>query len=1005
MRALRTLLVAGLALGACQTSEVGSSLTVFVRTDAIPGVEFHTVLTELFVDDGVTPRVVATAERRVFAGERFDEVPGEVARLLPQSDGAYLVRVTLLSRDGTRPTLRRTQPIDLPQAEGVILTIDRACLEVSCPDEGGGDECVGGTCTDPLCAANPADCGLPSACETDADCPAPDACAEATCSRGVCLAVAVPDSCPGESYCHPALGCVPYAEPDRCGSPCTDPEDSCGIGYLRCDPGELPTCVPFLRRPAGTPCDGGMCDGAGGCMPCEGGTPCRRGCDEGAVVCNEDGTGECVLDGGRTPEGERCHPDDFCVEGSPCTFVGTCDGSGVCVGDPDPGATVTPARDLATTENGVSDRLELVLRAQPSAEVRVTLVASPEGEVTLTPGELVFGVDDWDTPQAVVVTGVNDMVVDGDQPFAIAFAFASTDAGYAALALADKAGVNADFEEGACTLPDGECDANPGTVCETPLDTATDCGACGAACPAGLPGATGMCVFDPGFTPSCEATCDPGFANCNGDVPDGCEVRTTVDRMNCGSCGMVCPSRPNADTTCAAGRCGYECRAGFADCNGAASDGCEVELATDVMHCGSCGTTCPTPPNTTASCTAGTCETTCVGRFADCDGVTGNGCEVDVNGDVDHCSTCGNVCPDRPNASRTCEAGTCRFACDAAFEDCNGIDVDGCEADLNSTASCGGCMACAEPPNATASCDAMTCDFTCAGGFEDCDGMAGNGCEADLDSVDTCGRCMACPEPPNASAICDSMTCDFTCAAPFADCDGIPGNGCEANTFSVSSCGPGCAMCPVPANAIAGCNGTNCTFSCLDDYADCDGMSANGCEVLLLDDDRNCGACGNECPSGPCVDGSCTGGGCGMTGERCDDVAVFCCDGLPCTSGVCPTCVPPGVDCGGTVVCCDGSSCIDGKCPMACGRDGELCEMASDCCDGFACDRGNCTSRCSGAGVECGEGMPCCNPLSCDMGRGVCMGGECGPMGSLCEMDGDCCAGLTCRSGRCDGGF
>jgi len=34
------------------------------------------------------------------------------------------------------------------------------------------------------------------------------------------------------------------------------------------------------------------------------------------------------------------------------------------------------------------------------------------------------------------------------------------------------------------------------------------------------------------------------------------------------------------------------CVAGFANCNGYAADGCEVNLMTDPSNCGSCGYTC-----------------------------------------------------------------------------------------------------------------------------------------------------------------------------------------------------------------------------------------------------------------------------------------------------------------------------------------------------------------------------------------------------------------------------
>jgi len=38
-----------------------------------------------------------------------------------------------------------------------------------------------------------------------------------------------------------------------------------------------------------------------------------------------------------------------------------------------------------------------------------------------------------------------------------------------------------------------------------------------------------------------------------------------------------------------------------------------------------------------------------------------------------------------------------------------------------------------------------------------------------------------------------------------------------------------------------------CVFSCKDNFSDCDGDAANGCEVDLSSDSANCGACGNTC--------------------------------------------------------------------------------------------------------------------------------------------------------------
>src|SRR5262245_9453760 len=41
------------------------------------------------------------------------------------------------------------------------------------------------------------------------------------------------------------------------------------------------------------------------------------------------------------------------------------------------------------------------------------------------------------------------------------------------------------------------------------------------------------------------------------------------------------------------------------------------------------------------------------------------------------------------------------------------------------------------------------------------------------------------------------------------------------------------------------------TMVCLTDTADCDQISANGCETNLLADSANCGACGKPCATDP----------------------------------------------------------------------------------------------------------------------------------------------------------
>nr|MDQ3036118.1 hypothetical protein [Myxococcota bacterium] len=254
---------------------------------------------------------------------------------------------------------------------------------------------------------------------------------------------------------------------------------------------------------------------------------------------------------------------------------------------------------------------------------------------------------------------------------------------------------------------------------------------------------------------------------------------------------------------------------------------------------------------------------------------------VDPSSDPLHCGSC-DPCPSGPHAAPTCAASTCGLACEAAWADCDGMAATGCESDLGSTATCGGCgVACADPPSAVATCDGTSCGFTCDAGRADCDGDASNGCEADLTSTATCGSCaLTCAVPPSAVATCDGAACGFTCVGGTADCDGLAPNGCEADLTSIATCGSCGVTCTAPPAASATCGATGCGFVCDVGAQDCDGSPANGCEVAIATDPMNCGACGNVCaPGRTCSAGGCVGwtglSATGMPSARYDHTAVW----------------------------------------------------------------------------------------------------------------------------------
>lgn len=96
--------------------------------------------------------------------------------------------------------------------------------------------------------------------------------------------------------------------------------------------------------------------------------------------------------------------------------------------------------------------------------------------------------------------------------------------------------------------------------------------------------------------------CPQRFADCDGDPTNGCEGALSTSTENCGACGVKCQPANHASPLCSEGACIRVCEAGFADCNGDAADGCEVDVTSDVAHCGDCGRSCKN------ACVKGACD-------------------------------------------------------------------------------------------------------------------------------------------------------------------------------------------------------------------------------------------------------------------------------------------------------------------------------------------------------------------------------------------------------------
>ncbi len=574
---------------------------------------------------------------------------------------------------------------------------------------------------------------------------------------------------------------------------------------------------------------------------------------------------------------------------------------------------------------------------------------------------------------------------------------------------ASAACLNGRCAVGQCSVPFGDCDNDPANGCETDTHrTVAHCGACGRVCPARANAlatcAAGLCGFQ----------CMEGFADCDLDPSNGCEVDTRRSVSHCARCGAVC-NPPNAAPTCVLGQCRVDfCADGFGNCDGNPTNGCEAVLSTSVAHCGACGRLCPSADNAFPGCLAGRCVTSCVMGFQDCDGDPANGCEADLRTSPAHCGACGRACAPR-NGVGACATGRCTITrCDPGFADCDGNPDTGCETDTRaSPAHCGMCGNLCTTSGGTPVCRAGVCGIgACAPGRGDCDGTEANGCETDTQSSPThCGACGRACSLPSATAGCTGGRCVVSaCNGGFADCDGAPDNGCETDIRTTpTACGACGRVCGLP-NATAGCVGGQCSVAaCGPGFADCDGNPVNGCEVDLRVSPLHCGACGTRCTSNVCREGACQVFGGAY--ETSDPPCASCHNANPlsggcgCPAGFVPSgsfrttndCRGAGIQTGATVVTCaaggpsDWAGAYQRDDNVPCGRG---CRAANPYTGGCSCPAGT-------TGVEfrtLTDAPPCSGLLGSHIGMCLRTGGARPSFGGAYQVDDNVLGGIGCRT-------
>jgi len=443
------------------------------------------------------------------------------------------------------------------------------------------------------------------------------------------------------------------------------------------------------------------------------------------------------------------------------------------------------------------------------------------------------------------------------------------------------------------------------------------------------------CTFNPDLTGEDYWPCRP-----DGTCPPDCECLE----------GQVCIQTDGLDPKL----CAW-CPEGYTLCDMHVPDeGC-ARLLSDPRHCGTCNHACPED----FACEYGACVERCREGLDECDGAC-----VDLESDPQNCGWCGHAC----SAGDACGFGNCEEDCPSGTENCDGSCVD----PLFDPANCGECgIVCNDPPPPVCEMDDLIIYLDtgdCVDGrckYQSSPKPCEFGCENGACKDDPCLQ-VDC----NLHQHCEDGLC--VCDDFYADCDTSNLNGCETYINTVENCGE----CGFNCGADSVCN--NGTCDCDYGFGNCNNNWGDGCEEDLLQNDLNCGSCGQACtyPNDTCCAGSCVDirtdrGNCG----RCN---LFCSGMTECCGGTC------------TDIQMDAENC--GACGTICGPPAETCCYAS--CVDVMTDAGNCGD----CGVECATNIPChlgscgaqgihCGAETCDFFEELCCYGA---NGMACYPSGDC---------------
>ncbi|MBL8604225.1 MAG: discoidin domain-containing protein [Myxococcales bacterium] len=665
--------------------------------------------------------------------------------------GSLAAALSLVACGGNRSVVGG--PLDAGHDLGVIDTgpVDTGLFDAGAdtgPVDTGpadtGPEAGGDAATGDVSLADAPEAGGP--CTRSAECASsPDGRVCDTASGRCVPCTATEDLCPAGQYCDGTM--------NRCTAGCRDdsactsgPDPDAGLGgdaslgdgglvtaQRRCDPGtrSCVVCVTDAHCGLGRLCVGNVC--VAGCSTSQG-CPTGQTCCSGACVDTQSSIAHCAACDVRctVPNGAAACTNGTCAVAQ-CTAP-----FADCNAQRDDGCETDTSRDLAhcgACNSACTMRPNMSAQCLAGRCERSCLTGFADCDGDPTNG------CETDLRSSAVHCGACNLRCNAPN------GVASCNAGVCGIAR--------------CNDNFGDCDGDASNGCETDTRASVaHCGGCGAACQ-NRPNAPAVCAGG-----SCALVCAGGFQDCDSNPNNGCEVDLRSDAAHCGACGRSCAVQ-GGQGRCTAGSCSIAmCTGQMADCDQNVSNGCEVDTQSNLSHCGGCGVVCPSRSNATSTCMGGRCGYTCLANRADCDSDANNGCETDTQSSAAHCGGCGRACASRPNTVASCASASCQYRCAAGFGDCDGNAANGCETNLATSPNhCGACNTVCNLANAVSACTAGACIVSgCNTGYGDCDNNPGNGCEVDFQSNNAhCGRCGAVCSSGNS---CYAGRCSATCGDP-----------------------------------------------------------------------------------------------------------------------------------------------------------------------------------------------------------------------------------------------